>query len=60
MIMKFFCIDVGDILWVDAWPLAGLTNSRNVLSSAFADSWQAPLGVDANGQVIRILLVKGI
>jgi len=41
----------GDLFWVDAWPLAGNQNSRNGLSSAFSDSWQAPLGVDANGQV---------
>jgi TonB-linked SusC/RagA family outer membrane protein len=42
----------GDLFWVDSWPITGLTNSRNVLESAFNDSWQAPLGVDANGQVI--------
>lgn len=41
----------GDLFWVDSWPITGLTNSRNQLDSAFADSWQAPLGVDANGQV---------
>ena len=42
----------GDLFWVDSWPITGLTNSRNVLESAFNDSWQAPLNVDANGQVI--------
>lgn len=41
----------GDLFWVDAWPIKGNTNSRNGLASAFSDSWKAPLGVDANGQV---------
>lgn len=41
----------GDIFWVDSWPLAGNSNSRNGLASAFSDSWKAPLSVDSNGQV---------
>ncbi|GAA4282201.1 SusC/RagA family TonB-linked outer membrane protein [Gaetbulibacter aestuarii] len=41
----------GDLFWVDSWPLTGNSNSRNGLSAAFADSWQAPLGVDTSGQV---------
>ncbi|WP_242093853.1 SusC/RagA family TonB-linked outer membrane protein [Aestuariivivens sediminicola] len=41
----------GDIFWVDTWPITGNSNSRNGLASAFQDSWQAPLNVDANGNV---------
>ncbi|MFH4967542.1 TonB-dependent receptor [Gaetbulibacter sp. M240] len=41
----------GDLFWVDSWPITGNSNSRNGLTSAFADSWQAPLGVDSGGQV---------
>ena len=41
----------GDIFWADSWPLTGNTNTRNGLTAAFNDSWKAPLGVDANGQV---------
>lgn len=41
----------GDLFWVDSWPLTGNSNSRNGLTSVFSDSWNAPLGVDANGQV---------
>ncbi|PTX61734.1 TonB-linked SusC/RagA family outer membrane protein [Kordia periserrulae] len=41
----------GDIFWVDAWPITGNQNSRNGLTSAFEDSWTAPLGVDGNGDV---------
>lgn len=41
----------GDIFWVDSWPITGLTNSRNQLNSSFADSWQAPLNVDNDGNV---------
>ncbi|WP_242084842.1 SusC/RagA family TonB-linked outer membrane protein [Aestuariivivens sediminis] len=41
----------GDIFWVDTWPITGNSNSRNGLASAFQDSWQAPLNVDADGNV---------
>ena len=41
----------GDLFWVDSWPLTGNSNSRNGLASAFADSWQAPLNVDSDGNV---------
>lgn len=41
----------GDIFWVDAWAIKGNQNSRNGLTSAFRDSWTAPLGVDDNGSV---------
>ncbi|WP_438988715.1 SusC/RagA family TonB-linked outer membrane protein [Polaribacter sp.] len=41
----------GDIFWVDTWPITGNSNSRNGLTSAYTDSWKAPLGVDASGQV---------
>ncbi|GAA4818076.1 TonB-dependent receptor [Litoribaculum gwangyangense] len=41
----------GDIFWVDTWPIAGNSNTRNGLASAFQDSWQAPLNVDATGNV---------
>jgi TonB-linked SusC/RagA family outer membrane protein len=32
----------GDIFWVDSWQLAGLTSSRNVLKSAYDQSWRSP------------------
>ena len=41
----------GDLFWVDSWPLAGNSNSRNGLASAFTDSWQAPLNIDSSGNV---------
>lgn len=42
----------GDLFWVDSWSLLGNNTSRNGLSSAFTDSWQAPLDVDlATGQL---------
>ncbi len=41
----------GDIFWVDSWAIAGNQNSRNGLTSAFRDSWTAPLGASADGSV---------
>lgn len=42
----------GDIFWVDSWQLYGNQRSVNGLSSAFVDSWRAPLTVDSStGQV---------
>ena len=41
----------GDIFWVDTWPITGNSNSRNGLTAAFQESWQAPLNVDASGNV---------
>ncbi len=41
----------GDIFWVDAWAIKGNQNSRNGLTSAFRDSWTAPLDIDENGSV---------
>lgn len=41
----------GDIFWVDAWAIKGNQNSRNGLTSAFRDSWTAPLGVNDDGSV---------
>ncbi|MFT7196160.1 MAG: TonB-linked SusC/RagA family outer membrane protein [Marinoscillum sp.] len=32
----------GDIFWVDSWQLAGLNASRNILKSAYDQSWRAP------------------
>lgn len=41
----------GDLFWVDAWAIKGNQNSRNGLTSAFRDSWTAPLGVNEDGEV---------
>lgn len=41
----------GDIFWVDSWAIEGNQNSRNGLTSAFRDSWTAPLGVNEDGNV---------
>lgn len=42
----------GDILWVDSWNLTNMAKSKNVLASAFADAWKAPLSVDAEGALV--------
>lgn len=41
----------GDLFWVDSWPIANNSNSRNGLTTAYNNSWKAPIGVDSNGQV---------
>lgn len=41
----------GDIFWVDSWALTTNQKSVNGLLSTFNDSWQAPLNVDASGNL---------
>ncbi|HEY5687831.1 MAG TPA: TonB-dependent receptor [Yeosuana sp.] len=43
----------GDIFWVDSWSLTGNQRSTNGLSSAFVDSWKAPLSVDPSSGEIQ-------
>ena len=42
----------GDLFWVDSWSLEGLQKSTNVLTSAYNNSWKAPLAVDGNGELV--------
>jgi TonB-linked SusC/RagA family outer membrane protein len=42
----------GDIFWVDSWALTGNQKSTNGLSSAYTDSWKAPLSVDAESGTV--------
>ncbi|MEM7371877.1 MAG: SusC/RagA family TonB-linked outer membrane protein [Bacteroidota bacterium] len=40
----------GEIFWVDAWQMTGLSKTTNVLNQAFQDSWKAPLAL-SSGEV---------
>jgi TonB-linked SusC/RagA family outer membrane protein len=42
----------GDLFWVDSWQLQALQKSTNSLTSAFEDSWKAPLSIDSDGYVV--------
>ncbi|MEQ8548690.1 MAG: SusC/RagA family TonB-linked outer membrane protein [Cyclobacteriaceae bacterium] len=43
----------GDIFWVDSWQIAGMNASRNVLKSAYDQSWNAPFTYSQGDGTVR-------